>query len=94
MSDDLYRTRLRWCAASGHGLLKHFGVAVELQARPPVLLHIQRLIDLDFAPDIQVHQVQEAADARRELTAAEIDELNRWLRIVAAAARQCTTGGD
>lgn len=91
MSDSLYRVRLRWSAASGHGVAAQDGVHIELRTRPPVLAHVHRLVDLEYIPAIGVMYLQDAAGPRRDLAPAEAAELQRWLDIIAAAARKVVT---
>ncbi len=88
MSDYLHRTRLRWCAASGRGVAIHEGVSVELHARPPVLLAMGRLIEIEYSPGIGVQYVQRATGAREDLTGGQSAECLAYLRFVAEAKRE------
>ena len=88
MSDALHRTRLRWCAASGHGVAVHDGVMVELRQRPPVLLGSARLIEIEYSPAIGVLYVQEATGARRDMQTGEAAECLAYLRAVSDEARR------
>lgn len=88
MSNDLHRTRLRWCADSGRGVAIYEGVSVELHIRPPVLLHTARLIEIEYSPGVGVHYVQEASGARRDMQPGESTECLAYLRRVSEAARE------
>ena len=94
MSDAYFRTRVRWSASTGRGLVCHDGVSIELHARPPVLKHVARLVDLDYVPAISVMYLQDHAAPRRDLLDSEARELARWAQTVAKAARQCATGNN
>lgn len=94
MSAALFRTRVRWSSASGRGLVCHDGVSIELQARPPVLPHVARLVDLEYIPAIGVMYLQDPIGPRRDLVDSEARELARWVQTVAKAARQCATGDN
>lgn len=87
VSDSLYRVRLRWSAASGHGLAAQDGVRIELRTRPPVLVHVKRLVDLEYIPAIGVMYLQDAVGPRRDLAPAEAAELQRWLDGMAVSVR-------
>lgn len=87
MSDWLHRTRLRWCAATGSGVAVHEGVTVELRSRPPVLLAMGRLIELEYSPGIGVLYAQLATGARQDLLPVQQAECLRYLRAVALAGR-------
>lgn len=94
MSDALFRTRVRWSAASGRGLVCHDGVSIELQTRPPVLQHVARMVELDYIPAIGVMYLQDPIGPRRDLADSEARELARWVQTVARAARQCASGDN
>lgn len=85
MSDALYRTRLRWSSV-GHGVAIFDGVTVDLQQRPPVLAHIRRISDLEYAPLLGAAYVQVAADPRRDLEQAECQQIDAYLQRIAQAA--------
>ncbi len=86
MSDALYRTRLRWHAV-GHGVAIFEGLTVELYSRPPVLEHVRRITDLEYAPLLGAAYLQVGTDARRDLTPGEVAELDAYLHRIARAAR-------
>lgn len=85
MSDALYATRLRW--SLGHGTARHDGVQVELRSRPQVLMHIARLTELEYAPQVCIQYVQADGGARRDLERGEAMELQAYLEHMAEAAR-------
>ncbi len=87
MSDDLHRTRLWWCAAQGRGIAKHAGVTVELTQRPPVLLALGRLIEIEYAPLVGFRQYQLATGAREDMRDVHMAECLAFLRFVAEAKR-------
>lgn len=86
MSDALYRTRLRWSNV-GHGVAIFEGISVELYTRPPVLEHVRRITDLEYAPLLGATYLQVGADPRRDLTPGEVAELDAYLTRIARAAR-------
>lgn len=88
MSDYLHRTRLLWTAATGRGVARHEGVEVELHTRPPVLLALGRLIEIDYSPGIGIRVVQMATGAREEMRDVHAAECLAWLRAVSEAARR------
>lgn len=90
MSDDLHRTRLWWCAAQGRGIAKHAGVTVELTQRPPVLLALGRLIEIDYAPLFGFRQYQLATGAREDMRDVHMAECLAYLRHVASGAHVLT----
>lgn len=87
MSDLLHRTRLRWSEALGSGVATHDGVRVELHRRPPVLLGLWRLIELDYVPGVGVAYYQLAMGPREDMSGAQIAECLQYLRDVASAAK-------
>ena len=94
MSDAYFRTRVRWSASTGRGLVCHEGVSIELHARPPVLQHVARMVELDYIPAIGVMYLQDPIGPRRDLVDSEARELARWAQTVARAARQCASGDN
>lgn len=91
MSDALHRCRLRWCAATGHGIAINDGVTVELRERPPVLRGTMRLIEIEYSPALGVLYVQEATGARRDMQQGEAAECLQYLRHVSSHGRQAAT---
>ena len=87
MSNDLHRTRLRWCADSGRGVAIYEGVSVELRSRPRVLLNTARLIEIEYSPAIGVLYVQEATGARRDMQPGEAAECLAYLRGMSLSTR-------
>lgn len=87
MSHWLHRSRLWWSDASGKGVAIHEGVTVELTQKPPVLLGMGRLIEIDYSPAIGVQLVQCATGAREDMLPEQAAECLRYLRAVSLAAR-------
>ena len=87
MSDDLYPTRLHWCASAGRCVARHDGVEVRRSTRPPVLVHVARLAELEYSPGTGHRYVQEATGARRDMQPGEAAECLAYLRAVAAAGQ-------
>ena len=85
MSDALYATRLRW--ANGHGSARHDGVHVELRSRPSVLMHIARLAELEYTPEVGIQYAQAEGCRRRDLERGEALEFQAWLERMADGAR-------
>ena len=83
MSSDLYPTILRWTGSVGTA--KIAGRRVELSEAP-------RLSDgqtwmIDYRPEIGVREIQmRATEPRRDMLVHEIDDAERFLRLVTAAA--------
>lgn len=90
MSDDLHPTRLRWCAAWGRGWARYDGIGGPLYTRPPVLMHVERLIDLDFSPGTGTAIVQDATSAQRSLERWESEECLAYVRRAADAWKRQT----
>lgn len=87
MSDALHLTRLHWSEALGAGVAVHDGVRVELHRRPPVLLGLWRLIELDYVPGVGVAYYQLAMGPREDMAGAQMRECLQYLRDVASVAR-------
>lgn len=87
MSDDLHPTRLYWCAATGRCIVQHDGVEVRRCTRPPVLLHVARLAELEYLPGTGHMYVQDATSPRRDMQDGEAAECLAYLRAVAAAGQ-------
>lgn len=86
--DPLHPTRLRWSDwAKGSGHAKHDEVEGRLRSRPRVLLHIEHIEELDYAPGIFTAYVQERGERRRDLTKEEVDECRAYLEALSAAWR-------
>lgn len=87
MSDALHPIRLWWCAGQARGIARHDGVEVVLRARPAVLRHIGRLIELEYSPGVRMLYVQEMGAGRRDLESGEAAECLAYLRAVSADTR-------
>lgn len=86
MSANLYRTCVFWLDQRG-GRAKHDGVEVHLHHAPRVGKVAPRLIE--FAPEVHLAQIAEtAADAARDMTPAEVENVEWLLNKMAAAARE------
>ena len=84
MSADLYRIRVFF---EGHGgmvkvpsripgvksIERHITQAPEIPGLP-------RLVSIDYAPEVQCAQLMAFAEARRDMTLAEVALLEDWLR--------------
>lgn len=91
MSPELHPTRLWWCADKGRGIARNDDVEVRLRARPPVLLHVARLVELEYMPGIACYYVQDATGPRRDMQSGEMAECLAYLRHVATGARGLAT---
>lgn len=81
MSDQLHPTRLEWDGR--RGLARHDGVSIELHKPPSATWH-----EVHYTPGIQAEIREHPSDPRREMTADEIRNAQRWLAYMAHAARQ------
>ncbi len=86
MSEKLHPTRLWWSEAAGRGVARHDGVEVQLRARPAVLLHAARVIEIEYLPGI-VCYVQDATGPRRDMLTGEAAECLAYLRAMAVETR-------
>lgn len=93
MSDDLHPTRLWWCAGRGRGIARHEGVEVQLHHRPPVMLPLGPLAELEYLPGLGVQYVQPRTGARQDLLPHQAQECLTYLRAVAIAARTAADVG-
>lgn len=83
MSDDLYSTRLRWTRARGGVALMH-GVRVQLPPEVPPL-DLGRAIEcLDYTPEVGVRVIQPVGDRQDDMTQAEVEACDAYLRRVCA----------
>lgn len=85
MSDILHPTRLRWSRLSG-GVARKAGVEVRLRLRPPVLRHVEALLEVDYSPGIFDGYLQPDGGARRDLFPCESSELDDYLECIVRAA--------
>ena len=83
MSDDLYPTLLYWGGHRG---------SANLAGRHVDLTYAPRLSDgtvwmIDYRPGISVREIQmRSTEPRRDMLAHEVDDAERFLRLVTAAA--------
>lgn len=76
MSDSLYITRLWWDAHYRTGTAAHNGGRVTLASVPPALAHA---IAIDYAPAVDVLQLQPPDGPRRDMTPEEIAAARDYL---------------
>lgn len=93
MSDRLYQTALRWFDARACGVARHEGVEVQLHHRPPVMLPLGPLAELEYLPGLGVQYVQPRTGARQDLLPHQAQECLTYLRAVALAARTAADVG-
>ena len=86
MSDDLQRLCLRWSGHDRKGLLKIGDLAYALSRLPASFA--KRFFDIWYSPGLQMEVRDRACDPKRELTAAEDEELRQWMRPLGALARE------
>lgn len=79
MSLDLYSTALIWHTRRG-GSAKLWGRTVPLVDAPP--LPGLRLVMVEYLPEIGQHELQEVSARRREMTPAEVEAIDAFLRAV------------
>ncbi|MCZ2127445.1 MAG: hypothetical protein LC099_06690 [Anaerolineales bacterium] len=92
-SELLYPTRLWWCAGRGRGIARHEGVEVQLHHRPPVMLPMGRLVELEYSPGAGVAYYQLAMTGQVDMTPEQMRECLRYLRAIALAARTAADVG-
>lgn len=90
MSDGLHPTRLWWCASKVRGVARHDDVEVRLRARPPVLLDVDPVAEIEYLPGVTCY-VQPATGPRRDMEAGEAAECLAFLRHVAGGSHELTT---
>lgn len=83
-------SRLWWeggPGVTGHGLVRHVGVTVDLTALPHIDGLPQHLRAIDYAPAMRVTLLRESAQAWREMTAPEREACAHFLVRVAGVVR-------
>lgn len=88
MSDDLYRTRLRWDGR--RGTAKHCGVVVELQESPAI--GVADLTEIEYAPEVRVHTLRIGCGPMQEMNAEQIAAVEKFLVRMASDARDAVEG--
>ena len=90
-SESTYTEALRWTGSQGVALSR--GVRVELRSAP-VLCGLLGIHRIDFTPALHVALIQpRTVDARRDMTAAEIEAARELLANMAAMARGALSQG-
>lgn len=92
MSDALHQSRVWWQSGWGRGGVVHGGVSVALTQRPPVLLDMGRLVEIEFSPLTGIYIVQRPTGAKEDMTEAHRIECWQYLRAVAAGGREIAEG--